>query len=521
MTFRLDLQARLRPRRGLHHQDAASPTRPPMPRPILAVAAAVPRARRSAVAVFPELCAVRLRDRRSAAAGRAARRRRRRRVATHRRGLARPAAGAAGRRAAAPWRAALQLRASRSIAARCSASCPRSTCRTTASSTSTAISPPGAAREGEEIARRRRSRRRSAPTCCSRPRTCRASWSMPRSARICGCRCRRAASAALAGRHRAGQPVGQQHHHRQGRHAAPALPVAIGALPRGLSLRRRRRGRIDHRSRLGRPGLDLRERRDPGRDRALPGRRPDRGRRHRPRPAAPGARPAGHLRRQPPRLGPAPRATSGRIAVPARSADCAMSASSARIERFPFVPADPDRLAQDCYEAYNIQVSGLVQRLQAIGIERVVIGVSGGLDSTQALIVAAKAFDLLGLPRTNILAYTMPGFATGERHQGATRTALMPALGVTAHELDIRPAATQMLTRPRPPVRRGEPRLRRHLRERAGGPAHRLPVPPRQPPRRHRARHRRPVANWRSAGAPTASATRCRTTTSTPACRRR
>ena len=115
-----------------------------------------------------------------------------------------------------------------------------------------------------------------------------------------------------------------------------------------------------------------------------------------------------------------------------------------RIERFPFVPAKAEQLAQDCYEAYNIQVAGLRQRLQAIGLQHLVIGVSGGLDSTQALIVAAKAFDLLGLPRTQILAYTMPGFATG---QDTKRNAhrLMAALGVSAHELDIRPAATQML----------------------------------------------------------------------------
>jgi NAD+ synthase (glutamine-hydrolysing) len=83
------------------------------------------------------------------------------------------------------------------------------------------------------------------------------------------------------------------------------------------------------------------------------------------------------------------------------------------VERFPFVPSDESRLDQDCYEAYNIQVAGLVQRLRAIGSQHVVIGVSGGLDSTHALIVAAKAMDLLGRPRTNILAYTMPGFATG------------------------------------------------------------------------------------------------------------
>src|SRR5579871_3823812 len=114
------------------------------------------------------------------------------------------------------------------------------------------------------------------------------------------------------------------------------------------------------------------------------------------------------------------------------------------VERFPFVPSDAARLEQDCYEAYNIQVAGLVQRLRAIGTKRVVIGVSGGLDSTHALIVAAKAVDLLGLPRTNILGYTMPGFATGSESK-TNALSLMRALQVTSQELDIRPAATQML----------------------------------------------------------------------------
>jgi NAD+ synthase (glutamine-hydrolysing) len=116
-----------------------------------------------------------------------------------------------------------------------------------------------------------------------------------------------------------------------------------------------------------------------------------------------------------------------------------------RIERFPFVPADVARLEQDCYEAYNIQVSGLAQRLRAIGTKKVVIGISGGLDSTQALLVCAQAFDLLGLPRDGILAYTMPGFATSD-HTKSNAWALMRSLGVTANELDIRPAAKQMLS---------------------------------------------------------------------------
>jgi NAD+ synthase (glutamine-hydrolysing) len=126
------------------------------------------------------------------------------------------------------------------------------------------------------------------------------------------------------------------------------------------------------------------------------------------------------------------------------------------VERFPFVPADPARLAQDCYEAYNIQVAGLVQRLRAIGLKKVVIGVSGGLDSTHALIVAAKALDLLGLPRTNVLAYTLPGFATSdETKNNAIR--LMSALEVSYQELDIRPAATQMLKDMGHPFGRGDP----------------------------------------------------------------
>ena len=114
------------------------------------------------------------------------------------------------------------------------------------------------------------------------------------------------------------------------------------------------------------------------------------------------------------------------------------------VERFPFVPADPVRLEQDCYEAYNIQVAGLVQRLRTTGIKRVVIGVSGGLDSTHALIVAARAFDSLKLPRENILAFTLPGFATSDFTKG-NAWRLMDRIGATARELDIRPAATQML----------------------------------------------------------------------------
>ena len=115
-----------------------------------------------------------------------------------------------------------------------------------------------------------------------------------------------------------------------------------------------------------------------------------------------------------------------------------------KVDRFPFVPDDVDRLAQDCYEAYNIQVSGLEQRLRAIGQPKIVIGVSGGLDSTHALIVAANAMDRLGRPRSDILAFTLPGFATSEETKG-NAVALMEALGTTYETIDITPAARQML----------------------------------------------------------------------------
>ncbi|MEM7538663.1 MAG: NAD(+) synthase [Chloroflexota bacterium] len=115
-----------------------------------------------------------------------------------------------------------------------------------------------------------------------------------------------------------------------------------------------------------------------------------------------------------------------------------------RVDRFPYVPSDPTVRNERCAEVYNIQVHGLMKRLTTAGFKKVVIGVSGGLDSTQALIVAARTMDRLGLPCENILAYTMPGFATsGRTLQNAH--ALMQALGVSAHEIDIRPSSMQML----------------------------------------------------------------------------
>jgi len=125
------------------------------------------------------------------------------------------------------------------------------------------------------------------------------------------------------------------------------------------------------------------------------------------------------------------------------------------VDRYPFVPNDEQRLNQDCYEAYNIQVSGLAQRMRATGSRVAVIGVSGGLDSTQALLVTAQAFDLLGLPRSDIRAYTMPGFGTGDDTK-RNAIALMQALGVSYAELDIKPAANQMLADLDHPYARGE-----------------------------------------------------------------
>lgn len=124
-------------------------------------------------------------------------------------------------------------------------------------------------------------------------------------------------------------------------------------------------------------------------------------------------------------------------------------------DRFPYVPANPAVRDRRSYEAYNIQVQGLVKRLQSTGIRNIVLGISGGLDSTQALIVAARAMDLLGYPRSHIKAFTMPGFATSERTLRSAR-ALMETIGCEAHELDIRPSCEQMLRDLQHPYARGE-----------------------------------------------------------------
>jgi len=125
------------------------------------------------------------------------------------------------------------------------------------------------------------------------------------------------------------------------------------------------------------------------------------------------------------------------------------------ISRFPYVPGKSSARDDRCYEVYNIQVQGLMKRMSAAGVKKLVIGVSGGLDSTHALIVAARTVDRLGLPRNHILGYTMPGFATSETtHNNAT--VLMNALGITAREIDIRPACLQVFKDIDHPFAKGE-----------------------------------------------------------------
>ncbi len=125
-------------------------------------------------------------------------------------------------------------------------------------------------------------------------------------------------------------------------------------------------------------------------------------------------------------------------------------------ERFPYVPADNSRRDERCEEVYNIQVQALVQRLASSGISKLVIGVSGGLDSTHALLVCAKALDRMGLPRSNILGYTMPGFATSARTLDQARR-LMTAVGCSASEIDIRPSCLQMFKDLGHPFSEGSP----------------------------------------------------------------
>jgi len=114
-----------------------------------------------------------------------------------------------------------------------------------------------------------------------------------------------------------------------------------------------------------------------------------------------------------------------------------------RVEPHPFAPqADPQALDARCREILAAQVAGLTTRLEHIRCKKAVLGVSGGLDSTLALLVTALTFDTLGLPRENIIGVTMPGFGTTHRtHDNSVD--LMKGLGVTSREISIVPAVRQ------------------------------------------------------------------------------
>jgi NAD+ synthase (glutamine-hydrolysing) len=114
------------------------------------------------------------------------------------------------------------------------------------------------------------------------------------------------------------------------------------------------------------------------------------------------------------------------------------------VDPLPYVPSDPKTRDARCEEVFRIQVNGLATRMRATGGKKLVIGVSGGLDSTHALLVCARAMDHLKLPRKNILAYTMPGFATSSRTKSQAWQ-LMRAIGCSAEEIDVRPSCMQML----------------------------------------------------------------------------
>jgi NAD+ synthase (glutamine-hydrolysing) len=126
------------------------------------------------------------------------------------------------------------------------------------------------------------------------------------------------------------------------------------------------------------------------------------------------------------------------------------------IERFPYVPSESVSRDDRCREVYEIQVQGLTKRLQSTGVNRPIIGVSGGLDSTQALIVCARAMDAMKLPRKGILGVTMPGFATSERTLQQARQ-LMAAIGCESREIDIRPSCMQMFKDIGHPFASGQP----------------------------------------------------------------
>jgi NAD+ synthase (glutamine-hydrolysing) len=114
------------------------------------------------------------------------------------------------------------------------------------------------------------------------------------------------------------------------------------------------------------------------------------------------------------------------------------------IEPNPFIPNNPAVVKRRCEEIFQIQAAGLAKRMEHTGLGKIVVGISGGLDSTLAILVAAEAFDLLNIPRENIIAVTMPGFGTSTDTHANAHT-LMRELGVTAREISIKAATEQHL----------------------------------------------------------------------------
>jgi NAD+ synthase (glutamine-hydrolysing) len=125
-------------------------------------------------------------------------------------------------------------------------------------------------------------------------------------------------------------------------------------------------------------------------------------------------------------------------------------------ERFPYVPANPATLDARCREIFDIQVQGLATRMRFTGSRKAVIGVSGGLDSTHALLVCVKAMELMGRPRSDILGVMLPGFATSERTQSQAER-LVAGLGCEAMTIDITPSCLQMLKDIGHPYAEGKP----------------------------------------------------------------
>ena len=331
---------------------------------------------------------------------------------------------------------------------------------------------------------------RSARACCSRRPTCRLR------AAHGDLRGRLGAAAAEHARgdgrrDRRRQPLGQRRHGRQGRLPAPAVRVAIGEVRRGLPVLGRRPRRVDDRPRLGRSRADLRERRASRRIDPLPARW-----------AATSSADIDldHLRQERMRwttFGDCAQAHRAQLQdfrrvefeldVPPTASRCGGASSASRTCR----PIRRDATSA-APRSTTSRSTALRKRLAATGIKRVVLGISGGLDSTQAALVAVRAFDRLGLPRKDILGYTLPGFGTS-RQTFENAHALMRSLGITPRR-DRHPAVggTDAAAH-RPPVRRRPAGPRRHVRKRAGRRAHLAPVPAREPQGRDRARHGRPV----------------------------